>query len=522
MKKEGTVWKKAVAGVGVLFLTISTFGNADVSLAAEPEGEKAYPQVAVDEVVWNGGDIEIPLDLAGLKASDLSIDIDSSDGSQYLGGRYEYDDKKMVIHILDNFSSCDKGLPLSEAGNYPVTIRFEYKNSGEFICDDTFTLVNPVTSKLWDVSYEYVDFDGTQDVVFHFENGTNYYKLLDIPYMHIYTPMESISLNKGTDYTVNMTEGTVTIDKDALSNALNKYFADGYVFFEDTTGVNANGLFSGNKVIGNINRLDYVGPDQFFDTDCAWKIDISKFTPGEPEDTEDISGEFTGSDNTSVTVSEKDAAAINADVLNYVDRTYKEAIEDLGECSVTSTLKVDEQATEEIDQSVREAFADVAEDAVVGKYYDIKLMANVLKDGKNVEGLTDINIPELSQSINISLKIPSEILKEGRTFKMLHYHNGKAEILNSTVTGDTISFETDAFSPFALVYADKEGDSMKPGNGNTLPGDKQQTTQTSVQKEQKMTAPKTGDTNSIALPIMAGGLAVIVIVSIVVKKKMAA
>ena len=41
MKKEGTVWKKAVAGVGVLFLTISTFGNADVSLAAEPEGEKA-------------------------------------------------------------------------------------------------------------------------------------------------------------------------------------------------------------------------------------------------------------------------------------------------------------------------------------------------------------------------------------------------------------------------------------------------------------------------------------------------
>ena len=149
-------------------------------------------------------------------------------------------------------------------------------------------------------------------------------------------------------------------------------------------------------------------------------------------------------------------------------------------------------------------------------------MANVLKDGKNVEGLTDINIPELSQSINISLKIPSEILTEGRTFKMLHYHNGKAEILNSTVTGDTISFETDAFSPFALAYADKEGDSMKPGNGNTLPGDKQQTTQTSVQKEQKMTAPKTGDTNSIALPIMAGGLAVIVIVSIVVKKKMAA
>lgn len=521
MKREGNAWKKIIAKIAMLFLVLSIFGSTYVSLAAEPKEEKAYPQVKVDEIVWDGGDIEIPLDLGGISSSDLLIRAQvGSDGSRWAYAT-DCDSEKAILSILEYFDTCDEEMPISETGNYQVTVEFLDKNSGEIISTDIFTLVNPVTSQLWDVSYEIADFDGTQDVIFHFDNGTNYYKLEDIPSMNIYTPMNPIPLDKGTDYTVNMVEGTVTIDKGALANALNQYFTEGYVFFEDTIAVNAVGTTVGGTTGFYMNRVNYVGEGAYM-TDTAWQIDISKFTPGEPEDTEDISGEFIGSNNTAVKVSEEDAAVLKTYVLNYVDNMYKEELEGLGECSVTSVLKVDEQAIEEIDQDAREAFTDVAQDAVVGKYYDIRLMANVLKDGKEVEGLTDINIPELKQNINISLKIPSEMLNEGRTFKMLHYHNGKVEVLNSTVTGDTNSFETSAFSPFALAYVNEKGDSIKPGNGDNLPGDKQQEIQTSIQKGQKVTTPKTGDTNSIVLSIITGSLAVIIIVFIVIKKKRAA
>lgn len=128
-----------------------------------------------------------------------------------------------------------------------------------------------------------------------------------------------------------------------------------------------------------------------------------------------------------------------------------------------------------------------------GMYLDIKLIKQF--SGENAITITDTNGP-----VKISFTVPKELLPEKdttRKYNILRVHNGEVSILPCDFDSSTgkLTFETDRFSAYSLIYKDK------------VSGDTTQTTQT-TQKTQKTqtnkntgkdSIPKTGEEDLLAL-----------------------
>lgn len=105
----------------------------------------------------------------------------------------------------------------------------------------------------------------------------------------------------------------------------------------------------------------------------------------------------------------------------------------------------------------------------IGTFLDIVLTKKI--------GTYEAKISETTGLIEITFKLPAELrntdTKVNRTYSVMRYHDGKVDVLNTNYDeeNDTITFETDKFSTYAIVYED-----------------------TAVE-----TVPKTGDTTNIAM-----------------------
>ena len=66
------------------------------------------------------------------------------------------------------------------------------------------------------------------------------------------------------------------------------------------------------------------------------------------------------------------------------------------------------------------------------------------------------DIKEVTSPLTYSIRIPEDMIKEGRSFHIVRIHNNKAEILPIRQSENIISFDTDKFSTYALVYEDKK------------------------------------------------------------------
>ena len=90
----------------------------------------------------------------------------------------------------------------------------------------------------------------------------------------------------------------------------------------------------------------------------------------------------------------------------------------------------------------------------VGKYLDITLY-------KSVNG-TNESIHELTKVLKVTIKVPEELINKDSKTKREYYiarsHNGKVDILETKYDEKTnsLTFETDKFSTYALVYADEK------------------------------------------------------------------
>ena len=88
----------------------------------------------------------------------------------------------------------------------------------------------------------------------------------------------------------------------------------------------------------------------------------------------------------------------------------------------------------------------------LGKVYDISLW---LKVGENTRQVTTSK-----EKLGMSLKVPEELInkdsKVKRTYKVMRVHEGKVTLLDGIFDEKTqmITFETDQFSTYALVYSD--------------------------------------------------------------------
>ena len=233
--------------------------------------------------------------------------------------------------------------------------------------------------------------------------------------------------------------------------------------------------------------------------------------------------------------SDKDAPAVSVDsdkvndaILTDDDKKAIEAGKNVDvKISVTDAAnKVSSDAKAAIEDALK-AVADKNASVKVGQYLDISIK-------KTVGGEKPTDVKETAKKISFTVDIP-ETMKNAdknvsRTYYIIRMHDGKAEVIPSSVENDKITFATDKFSTYALAYADASvksddgtntnpddskkddgtittpDDSKKddttittPDNGNNAAGG----TSTGSTTDTTATTPKTGDTNASMWMLLA-------------------
>lgn len=110
-------------------------------------------------------------------------------------------------------------------------------------------------------------------------------------------------------------------------------------------------------------------------------------------------------------------------------------------------LEVKEAQTNELIESSTKGYK-------VGKYLNITL-------NKIVNGTSE-SIHELTKKLKISIELPTELINKDKTITRTYFiarsHNGKVDILETNYDEKTnkLTFETDKFSDYAIIYKDKK------------------------------------------------------------------
>ena len=173
---------------------------------------------------------------------------------------------------------------------------------------------------------------------------------------------------------------------------------------------------------------------------------------------------------------------------------------------VEATTVLDSSAVPAEDKSGIETFVQAMDkDAVIAQYLDLKVL--LLADNQEIG-----EISQLSNPITFTLAIPDSLKADGRVFTVVRVHNGQEEALKTIMNEDgTISFSTDRFSTYALVYTDAETtpgeDPTNPPEDPTTPDDPENPNQPTTpddttDPDQPTTGsdgPQTGDTSNVML-----------------------
>lgn len=98
----------------------------------------------------------------------------------------------------------------------------------------------------------------------------------------------------------------------------------------------------------------------------------------------------------------------------------------------------------------------------IGQFLDVSLYKRVTDENPT-------KITETKDTIKITFEIPKHLINSNpnitRTYKIIRLHDGKITYLDTTEDGNYITFETDKFSTYALVYADTETQNPQTGDG---------------------------------------------------------
>ena len=149
--------------------------------------------------------------------------------------------------------------------------------------------------------------------------------------------------------------------------------------------------------------------------------------------------------------------------------------------------------------------AKLPTDNVVASYLDINLWKQVGDDAASKVTKT------ANGKVKIGFTIPESLQKSGRTYKLIRLHDGEATVLDTTVDANyALTFETDRFSTYALVYADATTGTTTPGTNTTpsttttpatttTPSTTTTSATTTTTTDAGTTSPKTGDTGNVSV-----------------------
>ena len=113
--------------------------------------------------------------------------------------------------------------------------------------------------------------------------------------------------------------------------------------------------------------------------------------------------------------------------------------------NISDNVPILEEDKEDISYSVSES-------ETVGTIFDINLVKSV--DGVSVAKFTQLDIP-----IQISIAVPENLVREGRTYSVIRVHKANGDKVVDRLADEddvleTVTFSTDRFSTYALVYED--------------------------------------------------------------------
>ncbi len=111
----------------------------------------------------------------------------------------------------------------------------------------------------------------------------------------------------------------------------------------------------------------------------------------------------------------------------------------------------------------------------VGTYLDINLWKQISGDAASKVTKT------ANGTVKIGFTIPESLQKSGRTYNIIRLHDGVATLIEPSVDANyELTFETDSFSTYALVYTDSTASSSTETSATTT------------------SSPKTGETSNMA------------------------
>lgn len=168
---------------------------------------------------------------------------------------------------------------------------------------------------------------------------------------------------------------------------------------------------------------------------------------------------------------EVDVITVGLDNTDDAKNAFAKAIESLGIDTENKKVSVDVKVenVKEIDiiesqiQNMKEAIEKNQPNAKVAGYFDITL--KLLEMENNVELGT---LTKLDNKVKFNIALPNDLknVQGGytRTYYIVRFHDNKSEIITANLNDDksSVSFETDKFSTYALIYKDTKEEVSVP------------------------------------------------------------
>ncbi len=173
-----------------------------------------------------------------------------------------------------------------------------------------------------------------------------------------------------------------------------------------------------------------------------------------------------GTPTTSTTFDEGEVVSVVKE--NYLSEEQKEAVKDGASVSIKTVASKIEPTAE--DKKLVEAQLNSTNK--VAMYLDLKVLASVTKaDAKVGE---DVTVSETGTPVKFTVALDDSFINTkntvDRTYQVVRIHNGVVDVLPATFDADskTITFETDKFSTYALMYTDTPKASKTPATADGM------------------------------------------------------
>ena len=315
---------------------------------------------------------------------------------------------------------------------------------------------------------------------------------------------------QGNEYFVNFGAGTWTIDEDAAS--VDVWQLDEYIPFLDTDPIQISGFNPETMDAVLIVDEDVTLP---LIVDAEGNTMLTAIGTGElPEPGSRMRFEVREKPKFNNTTNEEAnacGATLDENIYALMDALLTD--DDQTALAGGSTINVYLNVSD-IDNSVPMNEVSIinstatVNNATIGKHFDIDLM-------KQIDSGIPGNITETNASVTITLEVPDSLINSNasitRRYMMIRVHGGGAvtKVLPCTydATSKTVSFETDKFSTYVLIYSDQQNSSGGTGSGSTSTGGTSTGSAGTADSNQatgkvKDAVPKTGDESNVFMWFM--------------------